>query len=126
MAWSSGHTHEATMSVPATGDGALTDYTLLLTEADFNSADRGALADAFAADDVECAEASDGSAQVAIDVIDVDTGADTFILRVGPVDTSAVSALSLYWRYGSTAVSQTGTVAYDANWAGYWPDGGGA
>jgi hypothetical protein len=125
MAWSSGHTHEATMSVPATADGALTDYTLLLTEADFNAADHDALADAFAADDVECAEDSAGVSQLAIDVIDVDTTADTFILRVGPVDTSAVSALDLYWRYGSTAVSQTGSAAYDSGWAGYWPDGGG-
>lgn len=126
MAWSAGHTHEVTMSLPATADGALVDYTYPLTELDFAAADRGALADAFAADDVECAIDSAGAGQVAIDVLAVDTTANTFILRVGPVDTSSVSVLELFWRYGSTSAVQVGTAAYDANWAAYWPDGAGA
>lgn len=121
MAWTAGHTHEDTMTLAAFAN-AESDFTLLLTEADFAVADRGDWADAFAASPIqaECAIDSAGTSKLAIDVLAVDTVADTFVLRVGPMTTSTM-ADTLYWRLGSTSVSNTATAAYDASWEAYIP-----
>lgn len=124
MAFASGHTHEVTMTIGAATFAAATDFTLLLTQSNFNASDHGALADAFAASPIQAEVSVDsgGSVKLSIDVLAVDTGADTFILRVGPYDTIATSD-TLYWRYGSTSVSNTATAAYASHWSAFCPFG---
>lgn len=123
MAWSAGHTHEYTMTTIdwSAHGGASTSLTMLFTQAAFHADDHDALATALneGTIEVECAIDSGGATTLTIDVLMVDVGADTFVIRVGPITTPAGTD-TLYWRYGG-GVSQTATDAYDANWEAYWP-----
>lgn len=121
MVWASGHTHAIEQTLAAFAN-AVSDHTLLITQADFESTAATALAAAFAASPIQAEVALDsaGAAKMAIDVVYVDAGSDAFVIRVGTYD-MLTSADTLYWRYGSTEVSNTASNAYRSSWLAYLP-----
>ena len=107
LAWTPGHTHACTTTVPATADGALVDYTMMLSHLDFAAADRVAIAGYLDASEYEAALDVDGTATLGVLARDVDPVAGTFRI-FAKYDTSAVSATDIYWRFGAAVVHAVG------------------
>lgn len=120
-----GWTKRAPITIPSAqvGSGGVTDFSVLLTEA---SLPASLFTDAKAdGSDIRVTTDEAGTALLTVDVIAYNAGG-TAVLRVGPVSLSSVSANTLYvWFGNAAATAQTGSGAYDADWAAYWPDGGG-
>lgn len=126
-----GWTKRCAITIPAAqvGTGGVTDFTVLLTEANLPA---GLFTDARSdGGDIRFSTDDAGASQLAVDLINYDSGG-TALIRVGPVSLSSVSANTLYLWYGAASETLPAAgdpfgqhAAYDSNWEGYWPDGGG-
>jgi hypothetical protein len=129
MAFPTGWTKRVEITIPAAqvGSGGVSSFTVLLTESSVNAT---AQADIFAnaksdGADLRISTDAAGTNALTVDVLAFDASGGSFVIRAGTTSLSAVSANTLYLWWGNAAASaQTGSAAYDADWVGYWPDGG--
>lgn len=131
MTFPTGWTKRTAITIPAAqvGSGGVSSFTVLFTQASINA---NSQTDLFAnaksdGSDLRVSTDSAGTNLLTVDVIEYDAVGATFVIRVGTLTLSATVANTLYlWWGNSAATAQTGSGAYDSDWVGYWPDGGGS
>lgn len=126
MSWPTTPSRRCAITIPAAqvGTGGVTDFTVLISQASVPS-EIFSVAKSNGAD-IRAATSSDGSGLLTVDVISFDAGNSKCLLAIGPVGLSAVTANTIWISYGDSGASaQTGSNAYNSDWVGYWPTGGG-
>jgi hypothetical protein len=133
--------HAITIDSTKVGSGGVSDFSVMITRDHLDDEvvdPSGSNAARTDGGDVRFSSDSAGTTQLACDVIafehDSSTGADDaeIQIRVNVPSLSSASDTDIYiWYDGSTTTAQPAASntygsdnAYDANWEGYWPDGG--
>lgn len=127
------------MALPSTGygtatitnpGGALTDFTLMI---DLSRMHASWWAEVDTADGTKGRASKEDETELATDWIDFNDSLETGWLRVkysGTLAASGVQDIRIYPPVAANSSNAPGATygsdnAYDANWEGYWPDGGG-
>jgi hypothetical protein len=136
MSFPSTWTKRVKITVPAAqvGSGGVSNFTVLLTEA---SLPASIFTDARSdGGDIRASLARSGKESVGllgVDLIAWDAGAETALIRVGPMTLSSASANEFWIWYGNAGATLPAAGddygqydTYHSTWSGYWPLGGGA
>lgn len=108
------------LTIPAAqvGSGGVSSYTAILKVTATSAESDGR--------DLRVTTDEVGSNLLTVDVLEA-VGSGVFWIRVGPISLSSVSVNTLYlWSGNASASAQTGSDAYDSDWAAYWDKGSGA